>query len=112
MKREEKYRYWEEVMKDYEISGLSQPQYCKAKELEFRKFKYYRYQISLRSKEKQIPKTSTPPDFTEITITPQREENTTSSSGKVTILFPTGVRCELMGEIAHDTLRDIKEVFQ
>ena len=89
MKQErlEYYNHWREVMKDFEASGLSQSKYCELKNISYRKFKYYRYQINKSSK----PPT---PEFAPIKIAASTSPNQ-ASFGSYKIQLQNGIRCEI-----------------
>ena len=44
------YHFWEEVMKDYEGSGLSAKEFCNKNNLDFIKFKNWRYKIQQKQR--------------------------------------------------------------
>lgn len=62
------YTKWREIMQDYEISGLSQIEYCEQHGHSFRQFKYYRSRFSQLSKstEKKLLPSAT--SFTPISL--------------------------------------------
>ena len=39
------YDKWQQIMVDWQASGLSQPKYCQRHQLDFRQFKYYRQRL-------------------------------------------------------------------
>lgn len=47
--REGKAEYWNAIIADWELSGLTQRKYCESKAIAFLRFKYWRGQLSHRS---------------------------------------------------------------
>ena len=51
MKAEDKSSYWTAVILDWERSDLSQPAFCKERDISYAKFCYWRYELKKKKKQ-------------------------------------------------------------
>lgn len=51
MKVEDKSKYWTDVISDWERSKLSQPAFCKERDISYARFCYWRYELKKKKKQ-------------------------------------------------------------
>ena len=98
----DKHQYWQAIIEEFKVSGLTQKRFCEDRQLNFRQFKYYRYRVAQPSHSK--------PDIAEfapIHLTPSAQQNDQSSSFKV--LLPTGLSCIIPADFNKAALNRLLE---
>lgn len=66
----EQYHFWEEIMREFERSGLRVKEFCNKKNLNFSRFKNWRYKIQQKQKD-----TNAKPEFIPVVINNQPPAN-------------------------------------
>ena len=87
---ESRYTHWQSIMERYEASGLSQQKFCEVNEINFKQFKYYRWQLAARDKRKQ--KSILSDEFTPVLLN-------TPGIDKLQIKHPSGIDCQIPCDI-------------
>ncbi len=105
-KRQQRYAYWKQIMDRYESSDLSQQKFCEANSIDFRKFKYYRYRLSLTRRLKKT-KTSTP-SFIPVKL----NQSPKASSEKICLLHPSGIECSFPTDLEESVLLNFLRSFK
>ena len=109
IKGDNKHAYWQEIMRKYEASGISQTEFCKANKLSYPKFKYYRCRLRQQKKsESQTEHFSTivPVRVAEAPMIKETHDETSCD-----IYFPNGLHLMLpQNSLNKATTRFIKEL--
>ena len=80
---------WSQVMRDFDSSKLTQRKFCEVKRISFAKFKYHRYQMSLKTK--MLPKKSQPL-FASVKL---KQASPPKSNMSIKLSLPNGINCEV-----------------
>ena len=97
-----KEEYWARLFKGYELSGLSQEEFCSEQGIPIEKFKYqWRRKFGSRSNKTKAPKVSDKPiHFEPVLISnkgPVHQDSVKSQS--IIIQFPNQISCEVKMDI-------------
>ena len=111
------YAYWRKIMAEYEKQDLSQPDFCKQYQYDFRQFRYYRSRLSQIDKgivvQKSKPNEPSIP-FAPVIIKPENSKmdnvvnnNIHQASGNFTLEFSGGIRCTIPTNFDANSLRKL-----
>lgn len=103
---EERYAHWQSIMDGYKTSGLSQQRYCEANQIDFKKFKYYRWRLaSIAKRELTVTKP-------EIKLAPVTLKQTGSTNPqKIYVRHPNGIECQIPANISESALFKLLQGF-
>jgi hypothetical protein len=81
--------YWEQIQAEWKRSGLSQPAFCRERDIEYSTFVYWRTKLKENNK---LPSKSEPVSFAEIKINPINPiKPTVVSPSEIKLRLPNGV---------------------
>lgn len=107
------YAYWRKIMADYEKQDLSQPDFCKQQDYDFRQFRYYRSKLSQIARGKVLLKaanvTATSP-FAPVVVKPASSTpsiNAQAMHEGFTLEFSGGMRCHVPANFNLASLRQL-----
>lgn len=91
-KIEQRYAHWQSIMDNHESSGLSQEEFCEKNQINFRKFRYYRWQLARRANKAISEK------YPEVKLASVSLKQS-SDSYKLYIKHPSGIECYIPSDI-------------
>ncbi len=96
----EQINYWESIISEYKISGLSQPAFCKQNGLSCNQFQYrwYQHNLALKTKVRAATSNNQSPQnsFEPVTITlPSIAPIQTTNVVELAIHLPNQIRCNV-----------------
>ena len=99
----EHYAYLKYIIKEYKASDLTREDFCKARQVSFKKFKYYRYQLG-----KQAQALSDEPSLAEVPV--RGEGADTVDALPFMHKFPTGLRLTITPSYNEQCLAQLVKV--
>ena len=100
--------YWESIIAEYKVSGLSQPAFCKQNGLSCNQFQYRWSQHNLAKLEKAKPfileKNSIANSFESVSIKSSRPvvAEEVDQVAELAIHLPNKIRCDVKMDLRHD----------
>lgn len=100
--------YWQELINECEVSGLTHNDFCRQKGIPVAKFKYrWRREMELNSKKERIEskRLMSVPNFEEVSIS--GADSLPSSPAKLSVIkiqFPNQIRCEFQIPVSEPEL--------
>ena len=102
----EQINYWESIIAEYKVSGLSQPAFCKQNGLSCNQFQYRWYQHNLAKRAKKTPFTfennCVANSFESVTIAHPSPKDETNHVTELAIHLPNKIRCDVKMDIRND----------
>ncbi|OGT47879.1 MAG: hypothetical protein A3F17_08655 [Gammaproteobacteria bacterium RIFCSPHIGHO2_12_FULL_41_15] len=98
--------YWESIIAEYKVSGLSQPAFCKQNSLSCNQFQYRWYQHNLAKRTKKNPFTfennCMANSFESVTIAHPASRDETNHVVELALHLPNKIRCDFKMDIRND----------
>lgn len=102
----EQINYWESIIAEYKISGLSQPAFCKQNGLSCNQFQYRWTQHNLAKRAKQNPFTfennCMTSAFESVSIAHPATKEEPHHVAELVIHFPNKIRCDVKMDLRND----------
>lgn len=102
----EQINYWESIIAEYKVSGLSQPAFCKQNGLSCNQFQYRWYQHNLAKRVKQAPSlfenNGMVSSFESITIAQAPGKDGVNYMTELAIHLPNKIRCDVKMDLRND----------
>jgi hypothetical protein len=102
----EQINYWESIIAEYKVSGLSQPAFCKQNGLSCNQFQYRWSQHNLAQRAKKNPfvfeNNCVANSFESVTIAHQPLKDETNHAVELAIHLPNKIRCDVKMDIRND----------
>ncbi len=102
----EQENYWESIIAEYKVSGLSQPAFCKQNGLSCNQFQYRWYQHNLAKRAKQPPSlfenNVIAGSFESITIAQAPVKDEVNYMTDLAIHLPNKIRCDVKMDLRNN----------
>lgn len=91
------YAHWQSIMDRYESSDTNQQTFCEQNQIDFKKFRYYRWKLSRISRKKPAEK------LMEVKLSPVTLKPV-GSSNKLYLKHPSGIECNIPSDVSEAQL--------
>ena len=102
----EQINYWESIIAEYKVSGLSQPAFCKQNGLSCNQFQYRWSQHNLAKRAKQDPFTfennCMASSFESVIIAHPARRDEANHIAELAIHLPNKIRCDVKMDLCND----------
>ncbi len=110
------YDKWQQIIVDWQASGLSQPKYCQTHQLDFRQFKYYRQRLReidyAQNIVSVVPPQEKRPAFAPVQISALSALPQSCLGMTLKLSFKTGAQLEIPSNCTFSQLKILLETLQ